>query len=40
MAWVNFNSFQRDLGYKEERRSMASGQVHKGVKQENCSRSF
>lgn len=34
------DSFQRDFGYKEERRSMASGQVHKGVQQENCSRSF
>ena len=34
------DSFQRDFGYKEERRSMASGQVNKGVQQENCSRSF
>lgn len=34
------DSFQRDSGYKEERRSMASGQVHKDVQQENCSRSF
>lgn len=34
------DSFQRDFGYKEERISMASGQVNKGVQQENCSRSF